>query len=102
MATDETAAAPASENLRRNMERIETLTQRLVSSLALTGPVNPALNAPGPEFFAKAATAYMTEMMTNPARIVEQQVEYWGKTFAHYLEAQQHRAQGRAASPAAQ
>ncbi|MBM3613531.1 MAG: class I poly(R)-hydroxyalkanoic acid synthase, partial [Alphaproteobacteria bacterium] len=101
MATDQTDPVPASENLRQNMERIETLTQRLVSSLSHGGPPNPALSAPGPELYAKAASAYMAEMMTNPAKIVEQQVEYWGKTFAHYLEAQQHLAQGRVSLPAA-
>jgi polyhydroxyalkanoate synthase len=101
MATDQTDLVPASEKLRQNMERIETLTQRLVASLSHGGPPNPALSAPGPEFYARAASAYMAEMMTNPARIVEQQVEYWGKTFAHYLEAQQHLAQGRVSLPAA-
>ena len=101
MATDQTDPTPASEKLRQNMERIETLTQRLVASLSNGGAPNPALSAPGPEFYAKAASAYMAEMMTNPARIVEQQVEYWGKTFAHYLEAQQHLAQGRTSLPVA-
>ena len=33
--------------------------------------------------------AYWAEMMTNPAKIWEQQVDYWGKTLQHAIEAQQ-------------
>lgn len=47
----------------------------------------------------KAATAYMTEMMQNPARLIEHQVSYWGKALKHYVEAQQALASGRLAAP---
>ena len=105
MATDEnlppnaTDVPAQAERLAQNMARIEELTQRLVAAMASRGPVNPQLAAPGPDLYARAASAYWAEWIKNPARLVEQQVEYWGKTFAHYVEAQQNLARGKAAPP---
>jgi polyhydroxyalkanoate synthase len=99
MTTNESEAAAGSLRLRENMDRIEALTQRLVTALAQRGPVNPAVNAPGPDLFARAAGAYLAEMMKHPARIVEQQAEYWGKTLAHYIEAQQNLVRGKVEAP---
>jgi polyhydroxyalkanoate synthase len=47
----------------------------------------------------KAAAAYLAEMMQNPAKVVEHQVNYWGKTLKHYVEAQQMLAQGKLEAP---
>ena len=47
----------------------------------------------------KAATAYMGEMMANPAKIFEHQVNYWGKALKHYVEANHTLAQGRFEAP---
>ena len=98
MATEEKTPAELtqqSERLAENMARIETLTQRLVTALANRPPINAQLSAPGPDLYARAATAYWSEWIKNPARIVEQQAEYWGKTLAHYIEAQQNLARGK-------
>ena len=91
MATDETTQdAPAmSEKLTANLARMEELSARLVAALSKSGPVNPALSAPGHELYMKAATAYMAEMMANPAKLMERQISYWGKTLQHAIEAQQ-------------
>ncbi len=47
----------------------------------------------------KAAAAYLAEMMQNPAKVVEHQVSYWGKTLKHYVEAQQTLAKGEFKAP---
>ena len=47
----------------------------------------------------KAAAAYLAEMMQNPAKVVEHQVNYWGKTLKHYVEAQQTLAKGEFKAP---
>jgi polyhydroxyalkanoate synthase len=47
----------------------------------------------------KAAAAYLAEMMQNPAKVVEHQVNYWGKTLKHYVEAQQVLAKGEFKAP---
>jgi polyhydroxyalkanoate synthase subunit PhaC len=38
-------------------------------------------------------------MMSNPAKVVEHQVSYWGKTLKHYVEAQQTLAKGEFKAP---
>jgi len=47
----------------------------------------------------KAAAAYFAEMMSNPAKILEHQVSFWGKSLKHYLEAQQALKTGKLAAP---
>ncbi|RMD49422.1 MAG: class I poly(R)-hydroxyalkanoic acid synthase [Alphaproteobacteria bacterium] len=77
-----------------NVAKLEELSQRLVAALARRKPHHPGLDAPGPELYAKAATALMAEMMTNPARIIEQQVSYWTRTLQNLIEVQQALAAG--------
>ena len=99
MTTKEVAAAEHAARLEENLEKIETLQKRLVNAIAHRKPVNTALSGPGAELYAKAAQAWMAEWMQNPARIVEHQIEYWGKTVTHYIEAQQALAKGKLQPP---
>ncbi len=99
------SAAPdgnSSESLARieaNIARIEELTKRLVAAMAQKRQVPTALQGPDAELYMKAGAAWMQEALQNPARIFEHQVEYWGKTLKHYLEAQQALAQGTLSAP---
>ncbi|WP_370276472.1 PHA/PHB synthase family protein [Roseovarius indicus] len=95
MATQENVTGQNLEKLNQNLERVEELSQRLVQALASRRPPNPTLNAPSQELFTKAATSYWQEMFENPGKIYEQQLEYWGKSVRHFLEAQQALAQGK-------
>jgi len=97
MATQEDVTGQNLDRLNQNLERVEELSQRLVQALASRRPPNPSLNAPSQELFTKAATSYWQEMFENPGRIYEQQLEYWGKSVRHFLEAQQALAQGKVA-----
>ncbi|MEQ8897362.1 MAG: class I poly(R)-hydroxyalkanoic acid synthase [Roseovarius sp.] len=97
MATQEDVTGQNLDRLNQNLERVEELSQRLVQALASRRPPNPGLNAPSQELFTKAATSYWQEMFENPGRIYEQQLEYWGKSVRHFLEAQQAMAQGKVA-----
>lgn len=47
----------------------------------------------------KAAVAYWAEMVNNPAKVLEQQIEYWGKSLHHYVEVQQALAKGAFQAP---
>ncbi|OYX42042.1 MAG: class I poly(R)-hydroxyalkanoic acid synthase [Rhodobacterales bacterium 32-67-9] len=94
---DETAANLA--KLNANIEKIETLTQRLVQAMAQKRAPNPAVEAPGHGLFAHAVTAYWKEAMENPGKLIEQQAALWGKTLKHYLDAQQALAAGKFAAP---
>ncbi|MDX1744237.1 MAG: class I poly(R)-hydroxyalkanoic acid synthase [Ruegeria sp.] len=77
------------ERLQENMMKVEALSKRLVEVMASRKPHNPALDVPNHEVLAKAATAYWTEALQNPAKLLEQQIEYWGKSVLNFAAAQQ-------------
>ena len=81
--------------LEANLARVEALTQRLIKALSQARPVPPALQGPSQELYMKAATGYMTEMMHNPAKLLEHQLEFWGKSVKHFVEAQHLLTQGK-------
>ena len=85
--------------LEANLARVEELTQRLLKVMGNGRQVAPALQGPSQELYVKAATAYMTEMMHNPAKLIEHQLEFWGKSVKHYVEAQHLLAQGKLEAP---
>ncbi len=93
MTTTDDRSVPLSgeqyERLTKNLNKVEELSRRLVGAMSHKEPHNPALDAPNHDLFASAATAYWAEMMQNPAKVLEQQVAYWGKTVNHFAEAQQ-------------
>lgn len=93
------ADAPNLEKLTANLEQVEALSKRIVDALAHKRQVNPALQGPDQELFAKAAAAYVQEMMANPAKIVEHQIDYWKDTLTHYVDAQQKLAKGKLEAP---
>jgi len=78
---------------------MDDLSKRLAAALARRKPHDPALSGPSSEVYMKAAAAYLAEMMQNPARVLEHQIGYWGKTLKHYVEAQQVLAKGEFKAP---
>jgi polyhydroxyalkanoate synthase len=100
MTTKVVNAPTDADKLSANLARIEALSQRLIAAVAQKRPPNPALEAPGPELLAKAATAFWTEALQNPARLMEQQATYWSGALQHYMEAQAQIAQGKFEAPA--
>ena len=105
MTTDDSDASEKSvemaklERLTGNLAKVEALSARLIKALAERRTHDQALDGPGQDVFVKAAAAYMAEMMTNPARVLEHQIGYWGKTLKHYVAAQQALAKGEFAAP---
>ena len=99
MTTETSMDDGALAKLEANISRIEELSKRLVNAFASKRHVPPALQGPNQDLYLKATAAYMSEMMSNPAKIIEQQVGYWGKTLKHYVEAQQAIASGKIAAP---
>ncbi|WP_090206599.1 PHA/PHB synthase family protein [Yoonia litorea] len=94
--------ATSSQNvakLEANLAKVEELTQRLLKVMGQGRHVAPALQGPSQELYMKAATAYMTEMVNNPAKLIEHQLEFWGKSVKHFVEAQHLLAQGKLEPP---
>ncbi|MDE4173626.1 class I poly(R)-hydroxyalkanoic acid synthase [Phaeobacter sp. PT47_59] len=77
------------ERLKENLEKVEQLSKRLVDVMASKKPHHPGLDAPNHELFARAATSYWASMLENPAKMLEHQIEYWGKSVLNFAEAQQ-------------
>ena len=89
----------ARAELEENLKRIEALSQRLVAALGARRQVPPALQGPSPKLYANAAQAWMQQWLTDPARLIGQQVEYWADTVKHYAAAQQAFLQGGMKAP---
>jgi len=88
------------EKLEANLQRIEELTQRLLSVMGKGRQIPTALQGPSPDLYIKAANAYMTEMVSNPTKLIENQVAFWGQSVKHYVEAQKMLTQGHVDAPA--
>ncbi len=94
MATSEDAADKNFDKMSENLARVEELSQRLLQALSSRNPPQPDLNGPSQDLFAKAMASYWQGIFENPGKMYEQQLEYWGKSVRHFMEAQQGLAQG--------
>ncbi|QGX97847.1 class I poly(R)-hydroxyalkanoic acid synthase [Roseovarius faecimaris] len=94
MATQEDVAVQDFQKLNENLVKVEELSQRLIKALTARNPPKPTLSAPSQDLFAKATASYMSEFLENPGKLYESQLEYWGKSVRHFLEAQQAMLQG--------
>ncbi|MFY9319843.1 class I poly(R)-hydroxyalkanoic acid synthase [Lentibacter algarum] len=77
------------DKMQANLQRVEALTERLMLAISGRKAVNPTLSGPGTELYAQAAVNYWAEMVENPKRIYEHQLEYWGKSVQHFVAAQE-------------
>ena len=100
MTTEDHDSAENLERMNANLMKIEALAQRMVAAVANKKSHDHGLAGPGDDVFMKAAAAYMVEMLQNPAKILEHQIGYWGKSLKHYLEAQQALRSGNLVPPA--
>ncbi|PZX47133.1 polyhydroxyalkanoate synthase [Roseinatronobacter thiooxidans] len=85
--------------MRANLARIEELTQRLTEALAHRDMPRQSLQAPDSDLLLHAATAYWTEMIKQPSKTLEHQLEYWGKALKHHVEAQEVLRKGKLQAP---
>jgi polyhydroxyalkanoate synthase len=87
------------DRLNENLAKVDELTKRLVNAMSNKRTADQGLQGPGQDLMMKAAAAYVTEMMANPAKLIENQIGFWGKSLKHYVEAQQQLAKGKLAAP---
>jgi polyhydroxyalkanoate synthase len=99
MTTNQNGAGAELDTLNKNLSKIEELSRRVVAALTRQRKVPKGLQGPSNDLFMKAATAYMTEMMSNPTKILEHQIGYWGKTLQHHVEANQLLIKGQLTAP---
>ncbi|QJF52079.1 PHA/PHB synthase family protein [Roseobacter ponti] len=96
---DETPGIENLERMTRNLKKVEELSERLHRVMTNRKGHNPSLDAPNQELFGKAAQAYWSEMVNNPAKVLEHQMDYWSETMKHFVEAQQTLARGKLEAP---
>lgn len=99
MTTTDSEAGLKLQRMQDNLKKVENLTERLMAAIARKKATDPGVNGPGQDVYLKAAAAYLSGMMQNPARVLEHQVAYWGKTMKHYVEAQQALVKGEFKAP---
>ncbi|SFM40798.1 polyhydroxyalkanoate synthase [Shimia aestuarii] len=87
------------ERLNENLGKVEVLSRRLVEVMARRKPLRPDLNSPEPEMFVHAANAYWQEMINNPGKVLENQLELWSKSVKHFVDAQHLLMKGQIAAP---
>lgn len=98
----EVAGTEMGENLDKlnaNVAKMEELSQRLVRAISQRESHDQGLQGPGTDVYMKAAGAYVAEVLNNPAKLMEHQVQYWGKTLKHVVEAQQMLVKGQLKAP---
>jgi polyhydroxyalkanoate synthase len=101
--TDDISGELSAEHLERlaeNLSKVETLSQRLIDVMSQKNGHNPALDGPNQELYSKAATAYWTQAVQEPSKFLESQLEFWGKSVMHFVEAQQAMSKGTLQAPA--
>ena len=77
------------EKLNQNLRKIEELNLRFLSALSKRDSApKPELRGPGHEFYSRTASAYLSDLMANPSKILEQQVSYWGSSLKMWMELQ--------------
>ena len=100
MTTKDSNEVVNSDKLTANLAKIEALSQRMVAAMAQRKQADQALYGPDQAVYLKAASAYLAEMMQNPAKIIQLQASYWGKSLQHYVDAQKALASGEFKAPA--
>ena len=90
------SSGATARKLAENIERIESLGQRLMSALSSRSLPNPGIEAPGPDLMLTAANAWVKTLSEQPGRVLEHQVNFWGETLKNYANAQMALARGLA------
>ncbi len=89
MTRKDIAVAEKADQMSENLVKLEELSQRFLALVQKKQAFAPALSGPGPDLMVKASHAYWEEAVKNPARLMAQQVEYWGKSLSHFATLQQ-------------
>ena len=87
------------QKMAENIERIESLGQRLLSAMQHRAPPNPGVEGPGADLYLTTAQAFMKTLAEQPAKVISTQVNFWGETLKHYARAQQEMLRGKLTAP---
>ena len=64
------------DELKINLEKVDVLTKKLVYIIA-TKSKNQQTTTPNQELYYKAASKYFSEILSNPSKLIENQIKYY-------------------------
>ncbi len=99
MTTNETESGEKMDRLNANLAKVEALSLRLTEVLGKRKPLRDELNSPEPEVFMNAASAYWQAMVDNPGKVIENQLDLWGKSVKSFVDAQNLMLKGEFSAP---
>ena len=88
MADKNNSLVEASDVLKQNLEKLDVLTKRFVAVVQKKRSLDPGLQGPGQDLAMTTTVAYWQSMTENPYKILEHQVEFWGKTLQNMMDLQ--------------
>ena len=82
---DDVAVGPKEyEELLNNFDKIDTLTKRLVIALSSKTPDPAVKTQPSQELYYKASAKYFSEILSNPTKLIENQIKYYKSTLENW------------------
>ena len=78
---------PEFDDLQKNLSKIDELTKRLVISLA-NKKQDTNFSQPNQDLYYKAASKYFSEMLSNPSKLIENQIKFYKSTLEIWSSAQ--------------
>ncbi len=78
---------PEFGDLQKNLSKIDELTKRLVISLA-NKKQDTNFSQPNQDLYYKAASKYFSEMLSNPSKLIENQIKFYKSTLEIWSSAQ--------------
>ena len=86
---DDVAVGPKDyKELFNNFDKIDTLTKRLVVALSTKTPDPAVKTQPSQELYYKASAKYFSEILSNPTKLIENQVKYYKSTLENWTNIQ--------------
>ena len=85
---DVTVGPKEYEELLSNFDKIDTLTKRLVLALSSKTPDPEVKTQPSQELYYKASAKYFSEILSNPSKLIENQVKYYKSTLESWTNIQ--------------
>ena len=86
---DDVAVGPKEyRELLNNFDKIDTLTKRLVVALSSKTPDPVVKTQPSQELYYKASAKYFSEILSNPTKLIENQVKYYKSTLENWTNIQ--------------
>ena len=77
------------DELKKNLEKVDVLTKRLVFIIASKSK-KQQITQPNQELYYKAAAKYFSEILSNPSKLIENQVKYYKSSLETWSDVQRY------------